>query len=89
MPSCNAGNCSITCTGGCGCVSESVDPSNCACLCNGDDQIARFDQKFYPETHIDINVHGRVLMKLAVFLDTSFFWRNLRSIAQGLRLRGA
>lgn len=70
-------------------MSESVDPSNCACLCNGDDQIARFDQKFYPETHIDINVHGLVLMKLAVFLDTSFFWRNLRSIAQGLRLRGA
>lgn len=35
MSSCSADNCSISCEGGCGCVSESQHPENCSCFCSG------------------------------------------------------
>ncbi|MDR6224944.1 hypothetical protein [Desmospora profundinema] len=31
---CQAGNCSIHCPGGCGCISESENPDRCNCFCS-------------------------------------------------------
>lgn len=30
---CEAGDCSVECSGGCGCISSSDDPSDCFCRC--------------------------------------------------------
>jgi hypothetical protein len=52
---CSAGNCSISCPGGCGCISSSADPTNCRCLCNDATEVPG-DATFALEALVDVQI---------------------------------
>lgn len=68
MATCSAGNCSITCSNGCGCIGSGND---CSCKC-GDDRITRLATPLELDSVVAIDVKDLSLVSLAAFLNANF-----------------
>lgn len=65
--SCKAGECSITCEKGCGCIGSG---SNCECVCDDSTRALKpFDKQLGLDDTLDIGINELSLTKVAVLLN--------------------
>lgn len=67
-----AGECSITCSDGGGCIAVSDQPEICKCYCEPTAEIAVFETPLETETRIDVDVADLDLVSFGALLDANF-----------------